>query len=92
MRLYLVQHDIAKSKEEDPEQHLTEEGLQEVEKVAGFIRPLGLFVNAIWHSGKARAVQTAEELAAAVKAYNGLTKHDGLAPNDPVGPVIRALE
>lgn len=92
MRLYLVQHGKAKTKEEDPDRHLTDEGLMEIEKVAEFIKPLGLNVGSIWHSGKVRAVQTAEVLATAVKVDNGLTKHDGLAPNDPVDRVVREVE
>ena len=84
MRLYLVQHGKAKSKQEDPDRHLTGEGVQDVQKVAEFIKPLGLHVQTIWHSGKARAEQTAELLSGAVEAEEGALRHDGLAPNDSV--------
>ena len=92
MRIYLVQHGKAKTKEEDPDRHLTEDGLAEVERVGEFIRPLGVHVEAVWHSGKARAVETAEVLARVVKADHGAIARDGLAPNDQVDPVIRELE
>jgi phosphohistidine phosphatase len=63
MRLYLVQHGEAKPEEEDPAHHLTERGFADLQKVADLLRPLKLAVLAIWHSGKPRAVQTAQILA-----------------------------
>ena len=67
MKLYLVQHAKAASKETDPERSLTEEGLRDIRKVAEFIKPLDLSVDYLWHSGKNRAQQTAEILADVVK-------------------------
>ena len=92
MRLYLVQHGKAKPKEEDPERHLSEDGFQETQIMAGFVRPLHLHVEVVWHSGKPRAVQTAEIFAAAMKSEAGLIHHHGLAPNDPVKPVIKEIK
>ena len=86
MRLYLVQHGEAKSKDEDPERHLTEKGVRDVEKTAAFLKPLGLSAGGVWHSGKARARQTAEALA-----QGGAVERPGLAPNDPVEPVKEEL-
>jgi len=91
MRLYLVQHGQAKPKELDPGRHLTGKGVRDTEKVAAFLKPLGLSVSAIWHSGKARAAQTAELLGAALTATQGVVQHEGLAPNDPIGPVVETL-
>lgn len=84
MRLYLVQHGKAMSKHEDPERPLTEEGRREVRKITRFINPLGLAVGKIWHSGKARAAQTAGLYAEVVRAAEGPIARDGLAPNDNV--------
>ena len=42
MRIYLVQHGESKSEEEDPQRHLTERGIDEVQRVADFLRPLEL--------------------------------------------------
>jgi len=92
MTLYLVRHGEAKSKDEDPQRRLTDAGAREVEKMAAFLQPLGLRVDAIWHSGKARSRQTAELMAAGFAAAEGITAHDGLAPNDPVAPVKEELE
>jgi phosphohistidine phosphatase len=87
MRLYLVQHAESKSEAEDPSRGLTDKGQSDVKKVAAFLKPLGLTVTAVWHSGKTRALQTAEILAQAVSAGHGVIKHDGLAPLDSVQPI-----
>jgi phosphohistidine phosphatase len=84
MKLYLVQHAKAASKETDPQRSLTEEGRRDIQKVASFIKPLNLCVDYLWHSGKKRAVQTAEVLAEAVKVKEGPIARDGLGPNDDV--------
>ena len=52
MKLYLVQHAKAASKEVDPQRALTEEGTQEIRKIAAFIKPLNLSIDYLWHSGK----------------------------------------
>ncbi len=66
MKLYLVQHAKAASKQADPQRPLTEEGRRDIQKVASFIRPLGLGLDYLWHSGKKRAAETAEILAEAL--------------------------
>jgi len=92
MRLYLVRHGEAKPKSEDPDRHLTKAGAADVQRVAAFLKGLGLEVDAIWHSPKTRARETAEILASAVAAEEGLVEHSGLAPNDPVGPICKRVE
>jgi len=84
MKLYLVQHAKAASKDADPQRPLTEEGRRDIQKVAAFIKPSNLSVDYLWHSGKKRAVQTAEFLAEVIKINEAHTIHDGLGPNDDV--------
>ncbi|MBN2181352.1 MAG: phosphohistidine phosphatase SixA [Sedimentisphaerales bacterium] len=84
MKLFLVQHAKAASKEVDPNRPLTSEGLRDIQKVAKFVRPLNLAVYSLWHSGKTRARQTAEILAEVIAVANETAAHDGLAPNDDV--------
>ena len=91
MRLYLVQHGQAKSKDQDPDRHLTENGQKEVESIAAFLQPLNIKIQALWHSGKARAAQTADILAGSVKARQGAVQHDGLAPKDDIAPIVEAV-
>jgi phosphohistidine phosphatase len=88
MRLYLVRHGQALSKEVDPDRGLSAAGRQDVEKVAVFLKGKGIEVDAIWESGRKRASQTAEILATAVASRGGVLRQDGMAPNDPVTPII----
>ena len=66
MKLYLVQHAKAASTDVDPKRPLTEEGRQDIQKVAAFIKPLNLSVDYLWQSTKTRAIQTAEVLSEVV--------------------------
>src|SRR5438093_3196695 len=93
MQLYLVQHGECKTEEEDPERRLTTNGIREVEKSAEFLRAAGVHTDAIWHSGKARAQQTAEILADAVGAREeDVLRREGLAPKDAVAPIKQQIE
>lgn len=87
MRLYLVRHGEAKSKQEDPARSLSAKGLQDVSNMAAFLKNLNLRVSAVRHSGKTRAAQTAELIAAAVSSDGGIIVSEGLSPNDPVQPL-----
>ena len=91
MRLYLVQHGEAYPKDQDPERRLTERGRRDVERAAAFLKPLGLKVKAIWHSGKPRAQETAEILAEALNSAEGLLRRGGLAPDDSASLVADEL-
>ncbi len=82
MLLYLVQHAEAKKEEEDPARDLTEKGVEDIRKVATFVERLNIKVNKIFHSGKTRALRTAEILAEHLKPVEGLSLIDGLAPLD----------
>ena len=84
MKLYLVQHAKAASKDIDPERSITEEGIREVRKVTAFSKSLNLSIDYLWHSGKKRALQTAEFLAEVITIDKEQTGRDGLAPNDDV--------
>jgi len=92
MRLYLVRHGQAKPREEDPDRSLTDRGHAEVEKVGAFLKPVRLRPEAIWHSGKTRARQTAQIIAAAISGRQGIVEHKSLDHDDPVKPIKKELE
>ena len=87
MRLYLVRHGDALSPGVDPERRLSEAGHQQVGRLAAFLSARAVRVARVLHSGKPRAEQTAEALAAAVAPAAVPVLHDGLSPNDPVEPL-----
>ena len=89
MKLYLVQHGKAKSKQEDPERRLTEEGKTGTHKVASYTtQNINTNIDKIFHSGKARAMETAEIMTEYIKPANGVEKTGNLAPMDD--PAIQA--
>jgi len=92
VRLYLVRHGEALPGDVDPERRLSPRGRADARKVAACLEPLGLRVEAVWHSPKARARQTAEILAEALARAGDLVERDGLAPNDDVEPVASEVE
>ncbi len=91
MHLYLVQHAVAKSKDEDPQGSLTNKGQEDTRKVAAFLAGYRTVkVSHILHSGKLRARQTAEILAEYLHP-GGVTATDGLNPLDDPAQWVERL-
>lgn len=90
MRLFLVQHGEAVSKEVDPDRPLSEGGRQDVERLATFLAGRAVRAGRVVHSGKTRARQTAEVLAAALAPAARPEAIPGLDPNDPPTPIAEA--
>ncbi len=82
MFLYLVQHAEAMSEIEDMSRSLSKKGIADIKKAAEFAAGLHIEVNKIFHSGKMRALQTAQILEERITVYMGIEKADGLAPMD----------
>ena len=91
MRLYLVQHGDALSKDVDPDRPLSDKGRSDVEKVAAFLGRAGIRVGAVMHSGKKRAEQTAERLAAVVGEEGRIEQVSGINPLDPTEDFARTV-
>ena len=89
MRLYLVQHGEATSKEINPDRPLTKKGKKDVSQMAEFLKKRRMRVIATWHSEKLRAIQTAQILGEAISVE--IVKQEGLAPNDPVDKWLEEL-
>ena len=91
MALYLVQHGKCLSKEQDPEQSLSQVGIEEVNRICSHMAAHAVDVGSIEHSVKKRARQTAEYLAAALKPKNGILEKQGLKPMDDVAFMARDM-
>lgn len=89
MDVYLMQHGVATTAEDDPSRPLTPAGRADVERVAARARAAGVRVGVCLHSGKVRAEQTAGILGEALGAY--LEVRAGLGPSDPVQPLAAWL-
>ncbi len=92
MQVYLVQHGLAKSKEEDPARPLTPAGREAVERVARAAAAADVRPASILHSGKTRAQQTAEIFAANVNPAPGVYAVEGLDPGDEPNRIRERVE
>ncbi|MCF8056909.1 MAG: phosphohistidine phosphatase SixA [Desulfocapsa sp.] len=84
MALYLVQHGRSFSKDQDPEQGLTEAGSDEVKVIAQAAKDYQVPVGIIFHSEKKRAAQTAEIFSAALQSDKNIQQIPGIKPLDDV--------
>lgn len=91
MAVYLVQHGLARAKEEDPERSLSVEGADKVRLIAEVAANYAVTVDTILHSGKKRAEQTAEIFAQALKPANGCGVQAGIGPKDDVTVLAAGL-
>ncbi|MBI4682063.1 MAG: phosphohistidine phosphatase SixA [Nitrospirae bacterium] len=82
MYLYLVQHAASMSKEEDASRSLSEKGIEDIRKISGFVQGMNIKVTHILHSGKMRALQTAQILEEHITDDMGVLGTDGLLPMD----------
>lgn len=93
MRVFLVQHGVAKADSEDPGRPLTDAGRGDVQAVARAAASLGVQPHRIVHSEKLRARQTAEIFATQLEPAGGVEEEAGIAPkDDPVLARERLLE
>jgi phosphohistidine phosphatase len=83
MKLYLIQHGIALPKEKNPERPLSTQGETQTQRTAEYLKSRIIKVDAVWHSKKARAAQTAEIIADAIDCGKVQARED-LNPLDPV--------
>ena len=91
MRLYLIQHGEATLEDVDPSRPLTPKGSQEVQKTASFLAQMNLGPISIRQSGKLRALQTAEIIAAPLRPGCQVQQGENLSPNDSVGNLIEEI-
>jgi phosphohistidine phosphatase len=83
MHLYLIHHGVAVGAEEDARRPLSNVGLAGVARIAARAAALGAKPAVVWHSGKLRAKQTAQEFWRACNALAELAVSKGLQPDDP---------
>lgn len=82
MPVYLVQHGKSLPKETDPEQGLTDQGIQDTNRIAEVAAHYQVPVNRIIFSTKKRARQTAEIFNAKLQPTKGMAKISGIQPMD----------
>lgn len=88
--LYFVQHGIAHPEDVDPTRSLSDIGIDEVRRVAAYLKDHHIVITKIYHSGKFRAQQTARLFAEAL-AIDNIAEIKGLNPNDDPDQLINQL-
>ena len=91
MKLYLLQHGDALPEQVNPERPLSKLGREDVKRLAEFVLNHGILVKHVYHSGKTRARETAEIVAARMAAGVKIEATTGLNPNDPVEPIAKQI-
>jgi phosphohistidine phosphatase len=84
MALFLVQHGKSLPKEKDPDQSLSRDGLAETQTMAALAAEYNVQIRRIIHSGKKRALQSAEIFVKTLEPEAGIIKGAGLAPLDDI--------
>lgn len=84
MAIFLVQHGKSLPKEKDPNKGLSDEGIAETKRMAEVAKGYHVHVSGIAHSGKTRALHTAEIFTSALEPENGIEERKGLNPLDDV--------
>lgn len=88
--VYLAQHGIAHPEDFDPTRSLSEIGIDEVRRVAAYLKDHHIVITKIYHSGKFRAQQTAR-LFSETLAIDNIAEINGLNPNDLPSELINQL-
>jgi len=83
LRVYLVHHGDAVGSDVDPRRPLSEEGREQVGRLAAEAAARGAHPAVVWHSGKLRARQTAEAFWRACNALAAFSATRDLQPDDP---------
>jgi len=88
----LVHHADALGPNVDPQRPLSAHGLRQAEWLARHAKERGVSPAAIWHSGKLRARQTAEQFLRVCQPYAEFRMVRGLRPDDAPDLMRGALE
>ena len=93
MKVYLVRHGEAESKEKNPERPLSSNGAQEVSELARYLKQTHkISVSQVWHSSKLRAKQTAELIVRELELSAPCQEVKGLNPLDDVKLCAQKIE
>ena len=91
MKLYLMQHGDALPEQVNPDRPLSVRGLEDVRRLAEFVKRSGIKVQRVHHSGKTRARETAEIVGARIASGVKIEATAGLNPNDSVEPWAKEI-
>ncbi len=91
MAVYLVQHGKNLPKDQDPRKGLSDQGCADVKRIAQVAAHYGIKPARIVHSGKQRALQTAQIMAEHLHPAEGVRDIQGIDPLDDVSSFAHSL-
>jgi phosphohistidine phosphatase len=92
MKVYLVHHTEALSKEQDPQRHISPKGREQADRIGTRLRALGVSPVRILHSDLQWSIDTAERIAAKLGAEDKTAKAAyAINTDDPVAPFIAEI-
>ena len=91
MRLFIVQHGDAVPKEIDPDRPLSDRGKADIRRLADWLSNNEVRLAEIWHSGKTRALESAEIFRPLLGSSDRILERKGLAPNDSPDEFLKQL-
>ncbi len=89
-KLYFAQHGLAIDKTDNPERPLSTAGIEQTEAIARHLQRSAIPISQIFHSGKLRALQTAE-IIASVCNIKSVSAIDYLSPDADVTLIAENL-
>jgi phosphohistidine phosphatase len=92
MKVYLMRHGEAAAKAGEAEPALTLNGERQADESARVLLRHGAKVEVVYHSGKRRARETAQLVAAKIDPPRGSVSREGLCPDDSPFELAGAIE
>ena len=93
MKLYLVHHVDALSREEDPQRRLSPLGRDQADRLGARFRQIGVAPVRILHSDRQWTIETAERIAARLGAEDRTAVADySINTDDPLDPFLKEIE
>jgi phosphohistidine phosphatase len=88
MKLYLMRHGDYLTQDIRHENPLSEQGQDDIKRMADFLKPLNIHVTHVFHSEKRRAQQTADLISKGLVCADGIKLMPGLNPLDDISSLI----
>lgn len=92
MKVYLIHHANALSREQDPERHLSRTGVEESDRLGAHFKAAGVAPVRILHSDRQWTLETAERIAVAMGAEGKTAIADyPINTGDPIEPFMKEI-
>jgi len=92
VKLYLVQHGEATSKNINPERPLTDKGHKDIRTISQFLKQSNIQLDQVIHSGKLRARETAEYFIKLLNNPSSSIVNENISPKNSLDPLTEEIQ